>query len=97
VLRPLITAAVYGIVFGYLISDSRPGGYLPFGHRDLVFQFFAAADRRPLIVANRGWSPRCTSCGVLLFLRSASCSACTFADAVRDRVTRQIGPVAGCR
>jgi teichoic acid transport system permease protein len=58
VLRPLINAAVYGIVFGYiLISDSRPAGYLPFLVTGIfVFQFFAGclADGARSIVANMG-------------------------------------------
>lgn len=58
VLRPLINAAVYGIVFGYvLISDSRPAGYLPFLVTGIfVFQFFAGCltDGARSIVANMG-------------------------------------------
>jgi teichoic acid transport system permease protein len=45
ILRPLINAAVYGTVFGYiLVSSSRPADYLPFLVTGIfMFQFFAGS------------------------------------------------------
>ena len=58
VLRPLINATVYGIVFGYiLVSKSRPADYLPYLVTGIfVFQYFAGclADGARSIVANMG-------------------------------------------
>ncbi len=58
VLRPLINAAVYGSVFGFiLVSDSRPADFLPYLVSGVfVFQFFAGclADGSRSIIANMG-------------------------------------------
>lgn len=58
VLRPLINAVVYGIVFGYILtSDSRPDGYVPFLVAGIfIFQYFAGclADGARSIIANKG-------------------------------------------
>lgn len=58
VLRPLINAAVYGTVFGFvLVSRSRPADYLPFLVTGIfAFQFFAGSlsDGARAVVANMG-------------------------------------------
>lgn len=58
VLRPMINAAVYGTVFGFiLVSDSRPADYLPYLVSGVfVFQFFAGCltDGSRSIIANMG-------------------------------------------
>jgi teichoic acid transport system permease protein len=58
VLRPLINATVYGIVFGYiLVSSSRPADYLPYLVTGIfVFQFFGSclADGARSIINNMG-------------------------------------------
>jgi teichoic acid transport system permease protein len=58
VLRPLINAAVYGTVFGFiLVSASRPADYLPYLVTGIfAFQFFSGclADGARSIVANMG-------------------------------------------
>jgi teichoic acid transport system permease protein len=58
VLRPLINAAVYGLVFGVILfSDSKPKDYLPFLVSGVfIFQYFAGslADGARAIVANMG-------------------------------------------
>ncbi len=58
VLRPLINAAVYGTVFGFiLVSPSRPNDYLPFLVSGVfVFQYFASSfnEGARAIVASMG-------------------------------------------
>jgi teichoic acid transport system permease protein len=58
VLRPLINAAVYGTVFGFiLVSKSRPADYLPYLVTGIfVFQYFTGclSDGARSIVANMG-------------------------------------------
>lgn len=58
VLLPLINAAVYGLVFGFLLpSGSRPKNFVPFLVIGVfIFQFFSAclADGAKSILANRG-------------------------------------------